>query len=152
MRHYLTLATSKCCCDAVMLWCCVVHSYGIGWLLNPILVDAIPEKVDISYIRWLLLLQNLVYCSFCITFAASSSNTVFLWIHVLDLCVLLKIALFVRMDVSVFFHNFTKGLWFIRSACECGAFLFCVFLGFLQYFIYLCRHRPHQTKKNTWKG
>ena len=66
------------------------------------------HKVTLSQI-------HLVVSSLIRTFAASSSNTVFLWIHVLDLCVLLKIALFVRMDVSVFFHNFTKGLWFIRT-------------------------------------
>ena len=59
------------------------------------------HKVTLSQI-------HLVVSSLIRTFAASSSNTVFLWIHVLDLCVLLKIALFVRMDVSVFFHNFTK--------------------------------------------
>ena len=75
------------------------------------------HKVTLSQI-------HLVVSSLIRTFAASSSNTVFLWIHVLDLCVLLKIALFVRMDVSVFFHNFTKGLWFIRSACECRAYFF----------------------------
>ena len=55
-----------------------------------------------------LFAPNFVFSSIISNFAASSSNTVFLWIHVLDLCVLLKIALFVRMDVSVFFHNFTK--------------------------------------------
>ena len=70
-----------------------------------------------------LFAPNFVFPSIIRNFAASSSNTVFLWIHVLDLCVLLKIALFVRMDVSVFFHNFTKGLWFIRSACECRAII-----------------------------
>ena len=55
-----------------------------------------------------LFAPNFVFPSIISNFAASSSNTVFLWIHVLDLCVLLKIALFVRMDVSVFFHNFIK--------------------------------------------
>ena len=86
------------------------------------------HKVTLSQI-------HLVVSSLIRTFAASSSNTVFLWIHVLDLCVLLKIALFVRMDVSVFFHNFTKGLWFIRSACECGAIIFVFFLVFCNIFI-----------------
>ena len=63
MRHYLTLATSKCCCVAVMLWCCVVHSYGIGWLLYPTFVDAIPEKVD--------------YFLYSLTFAAPKFGVLF---------------------------------------------------------------------------
>ncbi len=54
---------------------------------------------------------------FLITFAASSSNTVFLWIHVLDLCVLLKIALFVRTERKVcFFTDFYKR-FMVYSLC-----------------------------------
>ena len=96
-----------------------------------------------------LFAPNYVFPSIISNFAASSSNTVFLWIHVLDLCVLLGIR-FVRENREnvCFFTILQKVYGLFALHVNVGRF-FVMFLGFLQYFIYLCRHKPHQTKKNT---
>ena len=50
MRHYLTLATSKCCCDAVMLCGAFIRKKLTS---NPILLTLFLKRLTISYISLL---------------------------------------------------------------------------------------------------